>query len=59
MLDVLHREGLRKERVWGYLNQAVQGMEYIHSQGILHCNLAARNISSTHYIHRVIMCAAK
>jgi serine/threonine protein kinase len=44
MLEVLHRDGLRKERIWGYLNQVVQGMEYIHSNGIIHCSLAARNM---------------
>ena len=45
MLSFLHNGELCDVEVFRYSRQVAMGMEYLHSQGILHCDLAARNIS--------------
>ena len=46
MLNFLHQGELCDVEVFRYSRQVAMGMEYLHSQAILHCDLAARNISS-------------
>lgn len=58
MLDVLHRNELSDSEVLRHVTQVATGMEYLHSQDILHCDLAARNISHpSHQTTRVLYCA--
>ena len=45
MLSVLHQRELSKEEVLHYVSQVSEGMSYLHQQSVLHCDLAARNIS--------------
>jgi len=45
MLDVLHHGELQDADVVKYACQVARGVEYLHSQNVLHCDLAARNIS--------------
>ena len=45
MLDVLHRGELLDVDVVKYARQVAFAVEYLHSQNVLHCDLAARNIS--------------
>jgi len=45
MLSVLHQRELSKEEVLHYVSQVSEGMNYLHRQSVLHCDLAARNIS--------------
>ena len=45
MLSLLHHGELCDVEIFRYARQVAMGMEYLHSQNILHCDLAARNIS--------------
>lgn len=45
LLDVLHRSELPELEVVSYAKQAAAAMIYLHQHNILHCDLAARNIS--------------
>ena len=45
MLHLLHQGELCDVEIFRYARQVAMGMEYIHSKKILHCDLAARNIS--------------
>ena len=47
MLDILHRGELSDADIVMYARQTACGMDYLHSQNVLHCDLAARNISLT------------
>ncbi len=52
LLDVLHRQELTEVVMLGYAAQAAAAMYYLHQCNVLHCDLAARNISShTHCPH--------
>jgi serine/threonine protein kinase len=44
MLNLLHHGELCDVEVFRYARQVATGMEYLHSQDILHCDLAARNL---------------
>ena len=45
MLGLLHHGELCDVEVFRYARQVAIGVEYLHSKNILHCDLAARNIS--------------
>jgi len=45
MLVVLHQKELSDDEELRYISQVSEGMEYLHQQSVLHCDLAARNIS--------------
>jgi serine/threonine protein kinase len=47
LLDVLNRGELGDEQTTSTALQVARGMAYLHSQGVLHCDLGARNISSS------------
>ena len=49
LLDVLHSTDLSEIDVVNYAQQVASAMHYLHHKlSILHCDLAARNISSSH-----------
>ena len=62
MLVVLHNEKeLGEDEILRYISQVTEGMEYVHQQSILHCDLAARNISLVYvcmcvYTRRLCYC---
>jgi len=46
LLGVLHRGELADPEVVSYARQTAAALDYLHSQDVIHCDLAARNISS-------------
>ena len=46
LLGVLHRGELADPEVVRYARQTAAALDYLHSQDVIHCDLAARNISS-------------
>ena len=45
LLDVLHSSDVSEAEVLSYGQQLASAMTYLHQKDILHCDLAARNIS--------------
>lgn len=45
LLDVLHCQELSEAVLLGYATQTASAMYYLHQHNVLHCDLAARNIS--------------
>ena len=44
-LEVLREETLTTKEILDGMTQVAAGVEYLHHIGIIHCDLAARNIS--------------
>ena len=50
ILELLQQTHLSNKEIVDRVLQVTAGMEYLHFNNIIHCDLAARNISSLHGI---------
>ncbi|KAK7843557.1 eif-2-alpha kinase gcn2 [Quercus suber] len=44
MLEIVFREGISEEIAWRYFRQIVEGLDYIHSQGLIHRDICSKNL---------------
>ena len=42
-LKTVFREGISEEIAWRYFRQIAEGLDYIHSQGLIHQDICSQN----------------